>query len=317
MDWSEEELNEGERVMTYPVNPPKGSTHRRETVRAIMTRAVELAAARGGTMTAEEMDAARYAVSSGDSAEADFTDHWGAKVFEHISALGARNAVLEAELELARKGFDAGSPAEATIRTLEEEAVSLKERLSAAEEANREIVRRAQKAESLLGREQTAGRLWHGRVEAAADELSDIGAGECGRLDIVTRVKMLKARCATLSAAGQVLSAHAESGGTGCFACDTGFRPPERHPCPPTCTHDDAATPGHPERVKERGEQWEAITLTDAEAAGFDEGMSRGFDAGAEAMRAACLKTVREWCERNGFHGAYPSLKEDIEGATP
>jgi hypothetical protein len=30
------------------------------------------------------------------------------------------------------------------------------------------------------------------------------------------------------------------------------------YPCSPTCTHDDAATPGHPERVKERSEAFES-----------------------------------------------------------
>lgn len=29
---------------------------------------------------------------------------------------------------------------------------------------------------------------------------------------------------------------------------------PDRFPCSPTCTHDDAATPGHPERVRQRSE---------------------------------------------------------------
>lgn len=31
------------------------------------------------------------------------------------------------------------------------------------------------------------------------------------------------------------------------------------YPCSPTCTHDDAATPDHPERVKERSEAWNTL----------------------------------------------------------
>lgn len=48
MNWTDEELDEGERVLVRPVSPPRESNIRRETVRALMTRAVELVAARGG-----------------------------------------------------------------------------------------------------------------------------------------------------------------------------------------------------------------------------------------------------------------------------
>lgn len=36
------------------------------------------------------------------------------------------------------------------------------------------------------------GAVWKRRVEAAAELLADVGAGECGRLDILTRIRMLK-----------------------------------------------------------------------------------------------------------------------------
>lgn len=56
-------------------------------VRAIMTRAVELAAARGGTMTAEDLEAWLVAIERERGSIAP--------IRQHISALGARNAVLE------------------------------------------------------------------------------------------------------------------------------------------------------------------------------------------------------------------------------
>lgn len=42
-------------------------------------------------------------------------------------------------------------------------------------------------------------------------------------------------------------------------------RATHRWPCSPTCIHDDAWTPGHPERVKERSEAfaWEALSYRD------------------------------------------------------
>ncbi|NOK32376.1 hypothetical protein HMI49_04065 [Corallococcus exercitus] len=40
----------------------------------------------GQLMTDEDLATARYAVSSGDSAEADFTTEWGARVFAHVDA---------------------------------------------------------------------------------------------------------------------------------------------------------------------------------------------------------------------------------------
>lgn len=128
-----------------------------------------------------------------------------------------------------------------------------------------------------------------------------------------------------------------------------------RWPCSPTCTHDDAWVPGHPERVRERSEAvLAAITKCPKCGGDVEEGYGHAsgapqpapylyclascgwrhtvkgevvwnptreqeawFDSGAEAMRAACLKALRAWCERNGLDEAYQSMKEDIDGATP
>lgn len=83
-----------------------------------------------------------------------------------------------------------------------------------------------------------------------------------------------------------------------------------RYPCSPTCTHDDAATPGHPDRVKERSEDVTgilAVPSTDC------------CEQAEEAMLAACLEAAREWAARNGIVGvAFDlGLKAAIEGAAP
>lgn len=119
-----------------------------------------------------------------------------------------------------------------------------------------------------------------------------------------------------------------------------GKHPPcgtERYPCSPTCTHDDAATPGHPERVRERSEAF--TTSTQSLANGYvrmDDhaatagapgwlgseplGLARreGFNEGAEAMRTACLLAfINTICDKYGISEASP--REDgrlaIEGA--
>lgn len=304
MDWKDEELNEGERVMTYPVSPPKDSTHRRETVRAIMTRAVELAAARGGTMTVEEVNV--------------WLEVHGPLMplaASHLSALGAHNAVLEAEV--ARLTVECE-----TINDLHTKAT---ERLSAAEEGNRELVRRAQQAEALLEREQESARMWSKRAIAAVEEHDE-----------------LKARCATLSAAGQVLSAHVDR----CECPSEGHDPscqnePLRrlYPCSATCTHDDAATPGHPERVRERSEAVKALSEKILPGPDVVDGgpetrgpvrvvssgardMANAYAEGAEAMRAACLEAVRmvlqgEGVSEGGPSGMYERFKAAIKGAVP
>lgn len=76
--------------------PPDDSTYteRLDAIRAIMTRAVELAAARGGTMTADavrsDLNVMHSAATSTEACNAA-----RARLEDHISAIGARNAVLE------------------------------------------------------------------------------------------------------------------------------------------------------------------------------------------------------------------------------
>jgi hypothetical protein len=98
-------------------------------------------------------------------------------------------------------------------------------------------------------------------------------------------------------------------------------------PCSPTCTHDDAATPGHPERVKERSEAVAkalgGIIVTRREATPEEQSAySVGHDAGAEAMREACLYAVEQECEvlgwtATGSESIRARFKAAIEGAAP
>lgn len=97
----------------------------------------------------------------------------------------------------------------------------------------------------------------------------------------------------------------------------------KRYPCSPTCTHDDAAKPGHPERVKEKSEAFsEAVEAAENLAAG-ERGLQRAYDNGAEAMRAACWEAIQPLLQRLGFvvAGAPTAMgnefKAAIEGAAP
>lgn len=88
-------------------------------------------------------------------------------------------------------------------------------------------------------------------------------------------------------------------------------------PCSPTCTHDDAAQEGHPERVKERSEAVAADLNRAAErSSDWWTGYSEGHDVGADKMRAACLEAVTNYM-RAGFGGMPPALKAAVEGAAP
>jgi hypothetical protein len=121
-----------------------------------------------------------------------------------------------------------------------------------------------------------------------------------------------------------------------------------RYPYSPTCTRDDAATPGHPERVKKRSEAVKAVGecppscpshLSSGHTHGVAEDTSHrkvnqygkcrhnehwpicqtcnGYEDGAEAMRAACLEAVQQVLYTEGEGTSYQRIKAAIEGATP
>lgn len=335
MDWKDEELADAMSCGSaaapkdIPVHALPASS-----LRAIMTRAVELAAARGGTMTAGAL-AECNRLAGLPPARNGWDEDTVKELLQHISVLGARNAVLEKEVASLRE----------TARLNAEERDSARERLCAAEEGNRERVRRAQQAETqvaafssqiqfmrtTLERAQSSESVWRKRIESAADELADVGAGEVGRIDIVTRVRMLKARCATLSAAGQVLSAHVDKTEQ-CDHCDRGN---DVARC--TCMDDVPSMPGHPERVKERSDAVKALSEKILPGPDVVDGgpgsrglvrvvseqarsMADSYAEGAEAMRAACWEEVSARLTEEGFCDAdavYNKIKRAIEGATP
>jgi hypothetical protein len=134
-----------------------------------------------------------------------------------------------------------------------------------------------------------------------------------------------------------------------------------RYPCSPTCTHSDAATPGHAERVARASEafsrssgldagampviseetmaavrrtitsvdgtlattgamlkDWPKDEPTPDETTAHEEGLTKGYDNGVEAMRAACWEAAKEVFARYGIiEHLYQDMKAAIEGAAP
>lgn len=93
-----------------------------------------------------------------------------------------------------------------------------------------------------------------------------------------------------------------------------------RYPCSPTCTHEDAANPGHPERVKERSEAFNGDAdvcehRVDRRDVCGDCEYGRGKEAGAEAMRAAMLIEAKAACDQHGVGWLYQHLKRRFESA--
>lgn len=309
----------------------------------VATRAVELAGARGGTMTAERFDEVRRRFRGHEVIE---------ELLAHISTLGARNAVLEEELENTRpfeslhadlsaqlreaweatgvagtvKGMttlaDVVGVTKADLREALAEVEKLRERLSAAEDGNRELVRRAQQAESLLERE----RKHHAETREMHSQMCRVS------VEHQRRAEAAEARCATLSAAGQVAADTRKEctcldtcrGAAGLgegWKCAMEYRraAPARYPCSPACTHDDAATPGHPERVKERSEAVKEAATAAVEMVRRDNELTRAYDNGAEAMRAACWDAVRGQIQAFAMAGGLfeAAVKKAIEGAAP
>lgn len=118
------------------------------------------------------------------------------------------------------------------------------------------------------------------------------------------------------------------------WPCICGFLSSEcaatRHPCSDTCTHDDAATPGHPERVREQSAAVARAALgmpedpiaALAKEVGVKTGREissfrLGHENGAEAMRAVCWEAVQRKIWQHGLHNLEADFKAAIEGATP
>jgi hypothetical protein len=308
--------------------PEANKTTMRTAVPVAMTRALEFVAARGGTMTAGRVGDVLRTIDGW------CTESVSRDIRDHLAAQGARVAVLEKEQE-----------------SLERHVVLLTERLSAAEESNRELTRRAQQAEAKVEVLKMSLRSSEERGKLLFDSKNHWA----------DRARAAETRCAALSAAGQVLSEHVDKcagepdcgwhNGGPCETCKdaaqqddmdlmcrdckqctvhswngrnwwchecSGISIVGRSPCSPTCTHDDAKTTGHPERVKKQSEAFSAVA--EARARSYETGVSDGYSEGAEAMRAACWEAVQEKMQQMAWTPRDPpwgEVKAAIEGATP
>jgi hypothetical protein len=95
-----------------------------------------------------------------------------------------------------------------------------------------------------------------------------------------------------------------------------------------SCGHTDAAEPGHAERVEKASAAFKeaAAMHPNGHCTCAGEGIcawcdqasrSENYDAGAEDMRAACIKAVRTRLEVMGALDVYEAVKNAIEGAAP
>jgi hypothetical protein len=252
---------------------------------------------RGGTMTAEELLEARMTVERWLAPSAYQHVHTAlGEIVQHLAAQGATVAVLRADNERLE-------------RTIHLEAERHRDnilRMDAAEERSRLLL--------------DAKNHWADRARSAESRLAAIRGRGDDLSSVAARSDLEAFRRWVLESA-----APKEADTSSCY-CSVGHLVTpclsSRHPCSPTCTHDDAATPGHPERVKELSAAFNASTSPESLANGYvrvtdtatlfgarDEAPTHpaeitrreGFNEGAEAMREAF---------RNGGEVTTASLEE-------
>jgi hypothetical protein len=363
---------------------------------AIATRAVELVAARGGTMTEEEerwfnkaVEVARFRALTNTEA-GDL-----ALVSQRHAAQGAMVAVLKARISnlegrawvqcttVSNECLGGCRSMKEHDRQRHQQLVSEVERLKAEVEIGAEIVR--DHASRLAAIREIVLKVRKApRGEAVDSDTYDRGFGD----GWVARGAKMRAELDALAADTPNHPASLESSpgnspkisdGSGeaqrganavpvlpgdfaltCSACG-GVKPhrwrpsPEagdfwrcsecgepskaaRHPCSATCTHEDARTPGHPERIAALSKRLATIDVLHpngrctcggeglcqwcTETAGREETgaaiesgavassfpattpcppFQEGYDEGAEAMRAACLEAVQGCLQYHGF----------------
>lgn len=165
MNWSDNELSD---VMqrgvaaspvgiSVPVLPAS-------TLKAMMTRVVELVAARGGTMTEERLWETRVAWV-GREGEDEMDD-----LLDHIAVLGARNATIETELAQWKLGSEVSYPTTKALQDALRQEVEHRRRL----EADLEIAKRKRPASFEMEKE----------LETALGERDDYRQkmlSECGK----------------------------------------------------------------------------------------------------------------------------------------
>jgi len=327
MEWTDEEIRCG------------SEANRQRGTRAVMTRAVELAAARGGMMP----DVVRCFRDGFRNLR--FSDSELGSVAEHITSQGARILMLEEQ-----KRLDA-----------EHTALLLRELDAEPSETLRGVAIRIMRERDALSRglaetNQRAQDNWE-KQEAERERLqAELSATQTERDRWRSLWENETRRVVVLEKAGQELSA----------AVDKHVGEPQRYPCSPTCTHDDARTPSHPERVKkssadfvratcpngdcaisrcetcpervkERSEAFAAVVPCPPscpshnnsghthraeayEAALPEMERTEAYDSGAEAMRAACWEEAQKAMEEMGVNCDAPfwnRMKTAIEGAAP
>lgn len=373
--WTQKELRELVQVQTETRDDSAGS------VAAVASRAVELVAARGGTMTAERL---RGVLSNADA----FLDaKEAAEVRQHIVALGDEIATLRAKVaELgAFKAYVHQRLDEANIPThpsgphstegcrighpLDIALARLKPSGQVAEDVNwllhehhhrneppdayttrvqrlAALAQRTQEAEkdattlrnesmtlyATLQRLRSSADVAESQLRAIRERAEDPhGMREAGG-----RAKAEQGdgwTDATVAAAIARWAVDGNPPGTsessptdvepGSTLTERGTR---RYPCSPTCTHDDAATPGHAARVAERSKAFSEAASPDAgaveETDDSREAIERvadedAYDRGAEAMRAACWEAIGTVLGREGMEPSFlfDELKAAIEGA--
>lgn len=167
MKWTDEEVARG---VAAAINAglhdlPLG------VVTVIMTATAELLEARGGTMTADDVE---EWLGYMDSAHGDTSP-----LRQHLTAQGARNAALDQHIsELEKSLENARKERDAALRDRDAHA--------------------------------TNAEVWRKRVHDAAEALADVLPGEVGRLDLLARISDLKRQrdeaLARLKPSGQVSS---------------------------------------------------------------------------------------------------------------
>lgn len=292
IDWTEQDL---QRFATTYGREMGGGATTKEALAAVGSEAADLLVARGGTMSAEELRL-RLAVIA-ERLGPTSASHLG----EHIIAQGARIAALEARInadaQAARANIDGwrdtAKAREAAIHRLEQHISELEKSLENARNELTEVrshwkVTDQERGEALSARDAAREELERTRshLETVRKEREETAA----RLVAILETRFKCAHGHRVDVAGMFAAAPAG----------------DRYPCSPTCTHDDAATPGHPERVRERSE---AFRYLDPQ---------KHYDDGAEAMRAACLEAVQREGQKFGLSTvAMAQFKAAIEGAAP
>lgn len=327
MDWSQKEENGAAELWGNTIG--KGGSFK-DAMRAVMTRAVELLAER-----VLPDDALKRA--------------WEVDTYADVKALVA---TLQAKVEeLERAGSDARSERDAAREDLtaaRAEVERTKAKLDDAERArNRAMIDRSN-AESRLAAITEAldairdGRRFRG--EHTPESIARVALGlegdapnspgiQDGSGDAPQEAKALPRDMPPHAFVPRSDDVKACGHDLGLTLCGYSERH-HRFPCSPACTHDDAANPGHPERVKaqsvavaraalgmpetERSEAFEQLVWSKERSADWRLGFEDGKERGAEDMRAACWEAIQPKLDALGVDASTRELfKSAIEGAAP